>query len=121
MSKKYAARMGLAVIAALLLTLALGAVAHAAEAPAATTTAATATAPAGGEEAAANEGAATEAKGEEKKEIPHTVGVLTDDQKKDLANAWAGMDGYSILIVSILGLGATVGIIGFAAVKQRKA
>jgi hypothetical protein len=73
------------------------------------------------EEAAPAEGAAAEAKGEgEKKEIPHTTGTLTEEQKADLNAAWENVPGFNLLIVSILSLIVIMGIVGFGAFKQAR-
>jgi hypothetical protein len=122
MSKRIATGVSMALVAALVLTLLAALPAFAEEAAPATTIAATAT-------AAPAEGAATEgeSKGEaaaegaegEKSEMDFKVGNLTEQQKADLKFAWAGTPGYDILIVSIIGMVLTVGIIGFAIVKQR--
>lgn len=121
MSTKHTARVGIALVALLLVTFAFVA---APKAPAAAPVAAkfVSVSSAYAEESATpaeGEAAAGEAKGEA--EIPHTTGTLTQQQEADLGNAWSGMDGYSILIVSILSLLVIVGIVGFGAVKQARA
>jgi hypothetical protein len=72
------------------------------------------------EEAAAGEGEAAKAEGE-KKEIPHKVGNPSPAQLEDLRRSWDSIPGFDVLLVSILGLGAVVGVIGFGAFKQMKA
>jgi hypothetical protein len=72
-------------------------------------------APAEGEAAAAGEAKA------EKKEIPHVVGKPSPAQLEDLRRSWDSIPGFDVLLVSILGLGAVVGVIGFGAFKQMKA
>ncbi len=102
-----------ATVAMLLLTLVFAVTtAFAEEAKAPATTAAA--------EAKGGEAAAGEAKAGEKKEIAHTVGNLTPAQKQDLRRAWDGVAGFDLLAVSVIGLGAAAGIIGFGAFKQMK-
>jgi hypothetical protein len=129
MSKRSAARVSMVLVAALFVTLLAAVPAFAAEtsaAPTATTIAATATAGTAAEgEGAAAEGAANaaaegETKAGEKAEIPHVVGHPSEAQLQELRDAWSGIPGYDILIVSILGMVITVGIIGFAAYKQSR-
>lgn len=122
MDIRHITRAGLVVMAALLLlvTFALvvapvgGKAAYAQEAakPAVTSAPAAEAAPA----EAAKEGAAAEAEAE----IPHKVGNPTPAQLVDLRMAWESIPGFDLLVVGILGLVATVGVIGFGAFKQSR-
>lgn len=111
-------RIGMVVVAAvLLLGFVFAGQALAASAKPAATASATTAAPAGAE---AEKPAAEGASAGETKEIPHVVGNPSPAQLQDLRNAWAGIPGYDLLLVSILGLIMTMGIVVFAVFKQSR-
>jgi hypothetical protein len=120
------ARFGIVILAALLLTLACGAVVAHAAASKATTLGlppkVAATAPAApAAQSESSEPATAAAAGEKPSEMDFKVGNLTEAQKADLVNAGSmGSGGYNTLIVSILGLIVVVGIVVYAAMKQSK-